>query len=70
MHEGVVEGEEMNRRIVREDNEIINEEKLRELMCNAYALYRQVSMEDAETFVDLHYKAALKEYRRRFVIQG
>ena len=57
-------------RIIGEDNKIINEEKLREILCDAYVVYRKVSMEEAESFVDLHYKAALKEYERRFVTQG
>ena len=61
---------ELMRRIIGEDNRIQDEEKLREILCDAYAVYRKVSREEAESFVDLHYKAALKEYERRFVTQG
>ena len=61
---------EIKCRIVGEDNEIKDEEKLREMVCDAYAVYKKVSAEEAKSFVDLHYKAALKEYRRRFVTQG
>ena len=57
-------------RIIGDDNRIQDEEKLREILCDAYAVYRKVSREEAESFVDLHYKAALKEYERRFVTQG
>lgn len=61
---------ELMHRIIGEDNKIKDEEKLREILRDAYAVYRKVSMEEAESFVDLHYKAALKEYERRFVTQG
>ena len=61
---------ELMRRIIGDDNRIQDEEKLREILCDAYAVYRKVSREEAESFVDLHYKAALKEYERRFVTQG
>ena len=61
---------ELMHRIIGEDNRVQDEEKLREILCDAYAVYRKVSMEEAKSFVDLHYKAALKEYERKFVMQG
>lgn len=56
--------------IVGEDNRIKDEERMRKLLCEAYALYKGVSRAKAEVFVDLHFKWAVQEYTRTFVLSG
>ena len=68
--EGVGDEEGVKCSIVGEDNRIKDEERMRRLLCEAYALYKGISRAKAEVFVDMHFKWAVQEYMRTFVLSG
>ncbi|KAK8828672.1 hypothetical protein WA577_000154, partial [Blastocystis sp. JDR] len=53
--------------IVADNNAIRDEEKMKSIAVDAYALYKGIPKSEAELFVGMYYPKALKEYTRKFV---
>lgn len=53
--------------LIGSHNEILDEEKMKSVVIDAYTLYKNIPREESEVFVNMYFKKAVQEYNHLFV---
>lgn len=69
---------EQNNRLIGNKNEIMNVERMKEIVIDAvglsrryykqYALWKEIPQYEAKLYVDMYFDKALKEYNKTYVV--